>query len=210
MGMQAFTIPFSSKQGFELLQACAPELVRQSLFEAFLAQANPFFCGVASLTAVLRASRADWKRRSQDDLLCERASLIRRKTQIMNQEAGSYPGLSIENIHDLAKLHFEKVDLIYGSAMDLPEIHTVLIEALQDDDGYVVANFDAGHLGQDSGGHTANVAALENQSGMVLLLDPAAHKRGWYWARMDALWKAMRIVRVGPGRCRGLVVMRDR
>lgn len=67
------------------------------------------------------------------------------------------------------------------------KIKTVLV----DDKNYLVANFDGQTIGGRTHGHISAVAAYDQESDEVLILDSALHLNQWLWISLPELAKAM-------------------
>ena len=62
---------------------------------------------------------------------------------------------------------------------------------LSDSKNFVVVNFDGKIVGNNTGGHFSPLAAYDEESDSVLILDVALHKTNWYWVDLDKLFEAL-------------------
>ncbi len=62
---------------------------------------------------------------------------------------------------------------------------------LVDSDHFVVVNFDGKIVGNGTRGHFSPVAAYDEVSDSILVLDVALHKTGWYWVDLSKLFEAI-------------------
>ena len=104
------------------------------------------------------------------------------------------PGLSLKQLADILKIYQLKTKIHYAKSIDQQsldsfrkELKTILVE----DKKFLMANFDTKVLGLKSDGHLSPIAAFDEKSDSVLVLDVAGHKRGWYFVSVLDLLKAM-------------------
>ncbi len=62
---------------------------------------------------------------------------------------------------------------------------------LADSKNFVVVNFDGKIVGNGTRGHFSPLAAYDEESDSVLVLDVALHKTGWYWVDLKKLFEAL-------------------
>jgi hypothetical protein len=62
---------------------------------------------------------------------------------------------------------------------------------LADQKSFLVVNFDGKIVGNGARGHFSPLAAFDEESDSVLVLDVALHKTTWYWVSVDKLSEAM-------------------
>ena len=95
--------------------------------------------------------------------------------------------LILEEVYNLSitKIHISNNDQIN-------ELRKRLTKVLQDQDNFIVANFDGKILNKNSNGHISPIVAYNQESDEVLILDSALHKNKWFWTSLENLVKAMK------------------
>jgi len=63
---------------------------------------------------------------------------------------------------------------------------------LDNDNNFIIANFEGKVMGTRTGGHYSVIAAYNESEDSVLILDAAAHKNPWFWVPIRHLYLAMR------------------
>jgi hypothetical protein len=101
-------------------------------------------------------------------------------------------GFQIRQLATLYKKHGAKVELIiFSKRIKLNAFRSQLKRNLLNPKDFVVVNFNYKELGRDSGGHISPIAAFHEKSDSVLILDVNPNIHGWYWVRLEDLFKAM-------------------
>ena len=210
----AEVIPLATGKGHDLLRSAPPEAVNWRAMECAVPQVNACYCGPAALAAALSMSNAARKSTvfSQETLfehemvrrfLTPAQMLGRARREWTDGERRipiTFAGMSIEEAARVLGVYLDDVSVQYAEDQGLE----AFIEWL----GKVpttpaVINFLGAHLKLPLGGHFALLGAFERESQRVLVLDPARHKLGWYWAHANDLFEAMRKPRAELKRSRG-------
>ncbi len=104
-------------------------------------------------------------------------------------------GIALVDLRDiLTEAYKLKVSLNYAakdSAKSINDFRSDLKKYLSDNKNFVIVNFDGAVLGAKFGGHISPVAAYDEESDSVLILDVALHKETWYFAPLAKLYEAM-------------------
>jgi len=104
-------------------------------------------------------------------------------------------GLSLADLKDiLSKVYKLKVSLVYAekdNAKSVNNFRSDLKKYLNDNRNFVIVNFDGKALGAKVGGHISPLAAYDEESDSVLVLDVALHKETWYFVPLAKLYEAM-------------------
>ncbi|MDA0902263.1 MAG: phytochelatin synthase family protein [Proteobacteria bacterium] len=105
------------------------------------------------------------------------------------------PGFTLQQLADmLSKAYGLEVSANHANQADattIQEFRELLMDLLNDPERYIIINFHGKSIGLKSGGHISPLAAYDQQSDSVLVLDVAGHKNSWYWAKLEDLYKAM-------------------
>ena len=141
----------------------------------------------------------DYPSYSQLTLLGEKTESVKSRAiiELKNQndpKAKLDPGLTLQNLHDVLKAYGTRVQLHYANRN--PDEGTkvfrdTLKKALSDSSDFVIVNFHGKTMGAPTDGHISPVAAYDEKSDSVLLLDVAGYLNPWYWAPAEHLYRAM-------------------
>ena len=214
--MSAIVTPFASVAGERLLRSTDAGLVNWRAIESAVPQDNTCYCGPAALYSALDSAHdrsAKGRITSQDALLDDKAGTICSRDQVLGrvprtwsdgreERRVTYAGMSIEEATRILGLYFSDAFLTYAR----PDSRAAFEAWLQRcGSAPSIFNFLGADLGLPLGGHFASVGAYNRQSRHALVLDPARHRVGWYWAPLDALFNAMGTLRPGLQRARGWI-----
>ena len=165
--------------------------------------------------SAMGGGRLQYREYSQMTLLDERTEPVKARVVIELKNAGDeagkiQPGLTLaqlkgilEAYHARVVLHYvdtDSEDAIRGFRKDLKAV-------LTDSERFLVVNFKGKALGTSTDGHISPVAAYDEQSDSVLVLDVAGHRNPWYWAPAADLYGAMHTL--DGGHYRGYLVIED-
>jgi hypothetical protein len=102
------------------------------------------------------------------------------------------------NLSDLLKILSQvyglKTKVTYVEKMNeksLNKFRQKLKEVLADDKNFMIVNFDGMLIGNKTRGHISPVAAYDEKTNSVLVLDVAIHKNPWYFVSVEKLFAAM-------------------
>ena len=116
-------------------------------------------------------------------------------TRIINDKEVYDPGLSMTDFSKiLSKAYDLKVNVTYAKKSDTQSIdifRQTLKKYLIEDRRFIIVNFDGKILNLATRGHVSPIAAYDEESDSVLVLDVALHKNQWYWAPLEKLYAAM-------------------
>lgn len=176
-------------------------------------QQNLAFCGPASIVAVMNSLGTPRPAESrlypytfytQDNIF--NADTQRVKSFVMV----SVRGMTLADMAAFFQALGVKASAHYADTMDADALRALLKNALANPNMRVVANFQRKLLGQEGGGHQSPLAAYDQASDSVLMLDVAKFKYPPAWIDIDELLAAMRDVDPDSGKSRGLVVVEKR
>ncbi|WP_461536638.1 phytochelatin synthase family protein [Spongorhabdus nitratireducens] len=198
-------IQFSSEQGIALFQTS--EYINFKLIESFSPQEHPTFCGIAVLRTIFNAERLfesgfinDYERFDAS------VNNVRSFDKISGVDRNKYyAGLSKEDVCKIANNLFFDASLV-SSTLTQSVFESDLAGGFSS--YYWIVNFFGNSLGLMSQGHFCLIGAWNQKANMVLLLDPARHKNGWYWVRTATLVAAMTEKIPDTSRIRGYIKVR--
>jgi hypothetical protein len=107
------------------------------------------------------------------------------------------PGLSLAELKGILEVYGLKVESNYADkkpAAGIKAFRKATLNVLNDPNKFIIVNFKGSSMGAKTGGHISPLAAYDEKSDSVLILDVAGHKNPWYWAPVKHLYKAMSIL----------------
>ncbi|MBU6140651.1 MAG: hypothetical protein KGP29_03720 [Proteobacteria bacterium] len=181
-------------------------------------QINPLYCSVASSVIVLNALNYEkipsqktgeiinpdgkifsFKIYSQQGFLNEETDKIKSRKVIeyksKNSNSEYDPGMNLNDLSQiLSNSYHLKTTLISVKKSDQEtkeNFRQNLKIILNDKEKFLIANFNGKILGQKTDGHFSPIAAYDEESDSVLILDVALHKNQWFWTSVSELVSAM-------------------
>ena len=94
----------------------------------------------------------------------------------------------------------------YASDSNIDRFRAIARENLQTPHDFMLVNYERAALGQSKSGHISPLAAYDEQTDRLLILDVAAYKYPPVWVTTADLWNAMNTVDPASNRTRGFVV----
>ncbi len=153
---------------------------------------------------------------SQLTLLGERTEPVKPRAVIELKNTGKGggeidPGLKLAQLKGVLEAYDTRVELHYAD-LDPEDIVAVFREDLKavlaDSVRFMVVNFKGRMMGTPTEGHISPVAAYDQKTDSVLLLDVAGHLNPWYWVPVAHLYGAMHTL--DGNQYRGYLVVADR
>ncbi len=199
-------------------------------------QVNPAACGQAAATVVLSAiyelnqkpfpvieewpiTIADKKYPLQYRLINESnffnattdKALDRRVISMkISKKDGSFSGgIDIDELQKMLKIHGVKskmVNVENFSDENLNKFRNLVKEVVNSDKEFLVLNYDHSYKGL-MGGHFSPVAAYDEKSDSVLMLDVAAHRNPWIWINLSDIYHAMNTKNYAQTAYRGYLIV---
>ncbi len=204
-------IPFASPQGRDLFREAMQEGTLESFFpiiEQFHTQADPAFCGLASLVVALNALgidpgrlwRGPWRWFSEEMLDC-----------CTPLEQVQQHGVSIEELACLARCNGADAAIMRPQEHDEAEFRAAVgTSARSAAETVIIVSFSRSELDQTGEGHFSPIGGYHPQRDLVLVLDVARFKYPPYWVRLSDLHRAMKAPDPNTGRSRGWISMQRR
>jgi Phytochelatin synthase len=194
---------FSSKQGKDLLTRSISKHSAESYFplsEQFLTQSGPPSCGPATLAMVLNSLNIDpgriWK------------SPWRWFTEEMLQSCVPFKGdTTMQHFSLMAECNGASSQTFYASLAHEEFFRSLVKKVTSSNDQRLVVCFDRSSLGQTGVGHYSPVAAYDEDTDMVLILDVARFKYPPYWVPVKQLFESMIPMDTSTGKSRGFFVL---
>ncbi|KAG7396606.1 hypothetical protein PHYBOEH_002026 [Phytophthora boehmeriae] len=177
------------------------------LAEQFITQAEPAFCGLATLAMCLNALQIDpgrlWKgpwRWFSEELFdcCTSLSVAKEK------------GISMSEFICLARCNGVLTE-DYRATTDftLEQFRDIVKRSCATNSEIVVLNYSRKVLGQTGDGHFSPIGGYHAERDMVLLMDVARFKYPPHWVRLSKVFESMQLVDQSMNSPRGLVVLKE-
>ena len=201
---------FSSADGRALFQEALEDGGMESFFpliEQFHTQADPAFCGLASLVMALNALGVDpgrvwrgpWRWFSEELLDCCTSLEQVRKS-----------GVSLEEVACLARCNGADGQLFRSEAHGLEVFRSAVQLATRSTDRVLIASYARAALGQTGGGHYSPIGGYHSGRDLVLLLDVARFKYPPHWVPLSTLFAATEDIDPESQRSRGWLMLHKR
>ena len=217
----ALTALFGSAFAAELVYLNTPQgeqrLISAKLRQPFFAmqpyvetQQNLAFCGPASIVAVMNSLGTPRPAEShlypynfytQDNIFNADTQKVKSFVMVSTR------GMTLAEIAGFFSALGVKATPYYGEALNAEQLRTLLKAALAKPDTRIVANYNRKTLAQDGGGHQSPIAAYDEASDSVLMLDVAKFKYPPAWIKLGDLLESMQTIDADSGKSRGLVVV---
>lgn len=129
-----------------------------------------------------------------------------------NGKAKYKPGLGLSDLKSMLESSYQaRATVTFADADPKPgskAFRETLKESLTDSTTFILANFKGDVLGAATEGTVSPLAAYDERSDSVLILDVTGHKNPWYWVPLPALYESMHTQY--DGTYRGYIQIGDR
>ena len=194
-------IALDSTQGQALLASAAFKTDAPLLEAHFDSQLRPAFCGVASATTVLNALALTRPALTQSTFFSPEAERVRGELRT------TFGGMTLDQLAGLLGAHGARVSTTHVADSTLAAFRNELQRNLSEPRDFLVVNYTRAVLEQGSSGHISPVAAYDESTDQVLVLDVASYRYPPTWVPVDLLWKAMNTPDRSARKSRGYVVV---
>ena len=187
-------VPLASDQGEALLFTADVRSDFAPLVEAFVTQVHPAFCGPASMAMVLNALGLP---RPPSDMtlglgMFDQENLFNAKTEAVKPRAAILAGgMTLDDLGGVLATYDLQVTVTHAADSSLDGFRNTAIEAIGDDDRFVLVNYLRSAIGQEKGGHISPLAAYDKETDSFLVLDVSRYKYPPVWVGASALYDAM-------------------
>lgn len=101
-------------------------------------------------------------------------------------------GLQLAQLQTLLESHDLKViKKVADEKLSLDEFRKDVKENLSTKDDYLLVNYTRKTLNQDGGGHISPLAAYDEKTDSVLIMDVNSNKADWVWVKLELLFASM-------------------
>lgn len=204
-------IPFSSREGEQLLIDSQSRQDYFRLSDRFVTQINQAYCGVASSVMVLNALGLTAPESPQIKPFREFTQenfFDREETKkVISPDLVSKQGMTLAQLGGLLSSHGAKVKVHYGSDIALNRFRSLLRQNLSERNNFAIVNYLRKTIGQERGGHISPIAAYNQRTDRFLILDVSRYKYPPVWVKTVDLWQAIKTVDADAGKTRGFVLV---
>jgi hypothetical protein len=186
---------WNSKEGLARLDRSQFKNDFYQLVNFYQPQINPLYCSAATSVIILNALNSG-NFIKQEDFFNQKTDKIKLKTiidKIEKDQNGNYDaGLSLSDLAKiLSQIYNLKVELNYAENNNAKNFRKIVRKILNENQQFLITNFDGKILGHKTNGHISPIAAYDEESDSLLVLDVALHKNQWFWVDLEELYKAM-------------------
>lgn len=206
----------SSKEGKIYFQSALAGNGLKSFFpliEQFTTQSEPAYCGISTLVMVLNALAVDPRKTWKGPWRWYEESML---NCCIDLEEVKTTGITLNAFKCLAlcqgllvKSHFASEESLEGfrSAVRKACVESDEHPLNGDPDPFLVVSYSRKVVQQTGSGHFSPVAAYDEASDKVLILDTARFKYGAHWIDLPLLYEAMQPVDPDTGKSRGYFLL---
>ena len=166
------------------------------LSEHFESQELRSFCGVASSVVVLNSLGRNLDQSTFFDL---EAGATKSRLGVM------LSGMTLADLASFLAAHNAAANIQYADAISIEGFRKIVNANLQTPDDFILVNYQREVLGQRRVGHISPLAAFDEESDRVLILDTAAYNYPATWVPLTQLYAAMNTTDPSSGKARGFV-----
>lgn len=173
-------------------------------------QKEPTYCGVASAIMVLNALEIDrppWKDKSNFKLFMQEHFFTPEVEQIITKQKAASKGIDLFMLAQAIKTFGVSVELIKGTDLTLDTLRKTILRTLHTKDTYMIANYYRPAVKQTGTGHFSPIAAYDEESDSVLVMDVARYRYPPTWVPLTMLLESMQAFDNESGSARGLLIV---
>jgi glutathione gamma-glutamylcysteinyltransferase len=199
-------VAFASPEGRALFREALTDGTMENYFglaEQHHTQADPTFCGLASLVVALNALAIDpgrlwkgpWRWFSEEQLDC-----------CVPLEHVQANGITLDELACLARCNGATARVYRAEEVQESVLQEAIVSSSHSAAGRVlIASYSRAALGQTGDGHFSPLAGYHRRRNLALVLDVARFKYSPHWVTVGSLFSAMRIQDSATGRSRGFI-----
>ncbi|MCA3359647.1 MAG: phytochelatin synthase family protein [Roseomonas sp.] len=145
-----------------------------------------------------------YRRLTQDSLFTEQNLRIKPFAAVQSS------GLTLEQLGAFAGNLGVETQSLHAEDLEILGLREKLLMALREPNTRILVNYSRIPLDQEGDGHISPLAAYDEASDSVLVLDVVRYKYSPVWIPIDSLFAAMQRVDPDAGRSRGLLFLKLR
>ena len=189
-------IAISESNGVSLLEDADAKIDYTLLSEHLESQELRSYCGVASSVTVLNSLGRSLDQSTFFDV---------DSADLKSRFGVMFGGMTLAELAAFLAAHNTLVELSHADAISVDEFRDIVRDNLQEPDNFILVNYQREVLGQRRVGHISPIAAYDEESDLVLILDTASYNYPQTWAPLVQLHSAMATIDSSSGKTRGFV-----
>lgn len=190
----------SEPNGVSLLEDADAKIDYMLLSEHFESQDLRSYCGVASSVIVLNSLGRSL---DQSTFFAVDSADLKSRFDVM------FGGMTLAELAAFLAAHNALVKVVHAETITVDEFRDIVRDNLQEPDNFILVNYQREVLGQRRVGHISPIAAYDEESDLVLIMDTASYNYPQTWAPLSQLHSAMAAIDSSSGKSRGLVEVSD-
>ena len=198
-------ISIDSRVGRTLLADSEKTADYQPLVRWYVPQDKLSWCGVASATIVVNALGLN----EPGPALRQPKLFTREARQVRSRVRTTWGGMTLQELAGILQTWDAHAEPFHAEEHDIVRFRMLARGNLGDPSDFLVVNYHRSKLGQAGAGHISPVAAWDQDTDRVLILDTASYRYPWTWVRIKDLFGAMNTQDRASGRSRGWLVVRS-
>ncbi len=200
---------WDSPEGISRLESSEAKENFWKLVRFYESQMHPAYCSVASSVIALNALSVEapkskifgkYRMFTQAEFFSEEVSAIIEQSEVAQR------GMSLEDLTQVLKKFPVQVHSYEAQSLSLDEIRQLLITALKNPNQSVLALYQRRELNQEGGGHWSPVAAYDERTDSLLILDVAKFKYPPIWVDAPTFIQSMQTTNI-DGKSRGVIIL---
>ena len=205
--LPAQLIDANSEQGKALLASSNYKADYAAIAANFESQSRLAYCGVASSVIVLNAMH-----HAEQTPAANAAARITQQSffddaarKVMTRYDVAFGGMTLDQNVALWRAHGVEAVGTHAADSSVEKFRAIVKQNLATPNDYLLVNYSRKPLGEDGGGHFSPLAAYDEHSDEVLIMDVTAYNYPPTWAPLPLLWQAMNTIDSSSGKTRGFV-----
>lgn len=208
---RANTILLTEKQGIQMLKESEFSDAYWPLSQYYDSQINATYCGVASAVMVLNALDIPkphaWPDDLYADLFTQENFFSEEVLKVVDHSSILKNGMTLEELNRAVGAWGVQTESIYATTLSEESLRDFLKATLTQTDRFIIANYHRPVIQGVYGGHFSPIAAYDQNTDSVLILDVYRHQFTGTWVKLSIFFKALHPVDSDSGLSRGLLLI---
>lgn len=188
-------VSYTSNEGRQLLTTSGHNGDFWQLSRYFITQQNGGFCSVASSVMALNALEIEkpivpnfknYRLFTQDNFFTDAVS------DILTPEHVRRHGMNLEEVQQVVETFGVTATVFHGDSIDIEQLRSILIDVLNDPKKILLSEYHRQKLEQVGVGHFSPIAAYNESSDKVLIMDVSRYKYPPVWVKLDTFLESLR------------------
>lgn len=145
---------------------------------------------------------------STDKIVDRRSVMMKYPRDVKN---GKFMGgIDMSELAKMLKIHnvSSKITEVKEVTSDgIEKFRNIVKSVVMSKEKFVIANYNRGYQSMEMGGHYSPIAAYDQESDSILILDVAGHKNPWIWVSVEDFYKSMNSKNYAGTNYRGYMIV---